>query len=40
MEQQVEEDAAALSVMAWEVAVRGKNGREVAQLHESWAAGT
>lgn len=27
-----------LSAMAWEVAVKGKNGREIAALHEEWAA--
>lgn len=26
-----------LSAMAWAVAVRGKSGREIAQLHESWS---
>eukprot|EP00903_Cladosiphon_okamuranus_P008920 g8538.t1 len=27
-----------LSAMAWELAARGKGGRDIAQLHESWAA--
>lgn len=27
-----------LSAMAWELAARGKSGREIAQLHETWAA--
>lgn len=27
-----------LSAMTWELATRGKSGREIAQLHESWAA--
>ncbi len=38
-EQQVEGDEATFSAMEWEIAVRGKNSREIAQLHESWAAG-
>lgn len=28
-----------LSAMAWELAARGKGGRDIAQLHETWAAG-
>lgn len=38
---QEDDDAGAgeeFSAMAWEIASRGKNGREVARLHESWAA--
>lgn len=27
------------SAMAWNIAVQGKGGREIAALHESWAAG-
>lgn len=26
-----------LSAMAWEVAIRGKSGREIGALHEKWA---
>lgn len=32
-----EEHDAELSAMAWEVAVRGKSGREIGTLHENWA---
>ncbi|CAM9639097.1 unnamed protein product [Scytosiphon promiscuus] len=36
-EPEVEQDDE-LSAMAWEMAARGKSGREIAELHESWAA--
>ncbi|CAM9220388.1 unnamed protein product [Ectocarpus sp. 13 AM-2016] len=33
-----EDDEEELSAMAWESAIRGKSGREIAYLHQSWAA--
>lgn len=33
-----EDDGDELSAMAWESAIRGKSGREIAHLHQSWAA--
>lgn len=35
--QESEERDDELSAMAWEVAVRGKSGREIGVLHENWA---
>lgn len=32
-----EDDDDELSALAWEVAIRGKSGREIAQLHERWS---
>ena len=40
MEQDGTEEDDELSAMAWELAARGKSGRDIAQLHETWAAGS
>lgn len=35
--EELEERDDEYSAMAWEVAIRGKSGREIGALHESWA---